>query len=351
MGEEKKEKVVVTGNEGYIGSVLTEELIKRGYYVVGIDSGIFKNTVMGERVKPALQLQKDIRDVEVEDVEGSVAMIHLAGLSNDPLGELDPRLTLDINYKASVRLAEIAKSAGVRRFLFSSSCSMYGASGGEIVDEDGELDPRTVYAKSKVKVERDVKGMVDETFEAVFLRNATVFGYSPRLRLDLVVNNLSASGYLKGVIEVLSDGTPWRPNLHVRDCANAFIFLMREPAEVVSGRAYNIGIDESNMQVKDIANKVSNKIRGTEVEIKGLGSPDERTYKVRFAKVSGLGWKGEYLVEDGVDELIIAFAKWGLTKSDLKEGRFNTLHRYKEMIEKGMMDKELRVKENIKEKI
>jgi len=303
---------------------------------------------MGDRVEPTQQLTKDIRGVEVSDLKGVKAVVHLAGLSNDPLGELDPRLTLDINYKASVRLAEIAKAAGVERFLFSSSCSMYGASGGEVVDETGELDPMTVYAKSKVKVERDVKRMVDDNYSAVFLRNATIFGYSPRLRLDLVVNNLSASGYLNGVIEVLSDGTPWRPNLHVRDCANAFIFLMLEPAETVSGQAYNIGMDESNMQVKDIASKVGDKISGAKVEIKGVGSPDERTYKVSFASMAGLGWKGEYSVEDGVEEIIRAFKKWGLTTEDFVGGRYNTLHRYKEMIEQGIMDKELRVLEGTK---
>ena len=349
--DKKKEKIVVTGNEGYIGSVLTEQLVKRGYYVVGIDAGIFRKNVMGERVRAHEQVTKDIRDVEVGDIKGSQAIIHLAGLSNDPLGELAPGLTLDINYRASVRLAEIAKEAEVERFLFSSSCSMYGASGGEIVDEEGEVDPRTVYAKSKAKVEREVKKMSGSDFSATFLRNATVFGYSPRLRLDLVVNNLTASGFLKGIIEVLSDGTPWRPNLHVRDCANAFIYLMEQSLDMVEGRSFNIGMDESNLQVKNIANKVAGKIEGAEVDIKGVGSPDERTYRVSFEVMSKLGWRGNYKIDDGVVELIKAFGKWGLTDADFADGRYNTLHRYKEMIEKGEMDKELRVKEAVSMKI
>jgi hypothetical protein len=204
-----------------------------------------------------------------------------------------------------------------------------------------------VYAKSKVMVERELVKLADDSFTPVFLRNATVFGYSPRLRLDLVVNNLAASGYLRGVVEVLSDGTPWRPSLHVKDCAAAFIYLMEQPAQIVRGKSYNIGMDESNMRVADIAKEVAKKIAKAKIEVKGVDSKDERTYRVNFARVVGLGWRGRYLVEDGAEELIGAFEKWGFIEKDFVGGRYNTLCRYKEMMERGVMDSRLRVKREI----
>jgi len=348
MGQETTKKVIVTGNQGYIGSVLCEELHRQGYEVVGVDAGIFADRVMSEREAVDCQIIRDVRDVEIKDLVGGYAVMHLAGLSNDPLGELDAALTRDINYRASVRLAEVAKAANVKRFLFSSSCSMYGASGGDEVDEEGDLDPRTVYAKSKALVEEDLRALTDGDFIGTCLRNATVFGYSPRLRLDLVVNNLTASGYLDETVEVLSDGTPWRPNLHVRDCANAFIHLMEAPAEQVRGRSFNVGTNDSNMQVKEIAGVVAGELEGARVKINSDNSPDERTYRVNFDRLAGIGWQGKYTVGDGVRELLGRYLRHELTSEQFRDKYWHTLQRYQELIEEGVLDEELRVREKDK---
>lgn len=343
LGAERKKKVAVTGNQGYIGSVLTQLLIEAGYKVVGIDAGIFEDVQMVPRLPATVQIKKDIRDVEKDDLAGCEAVIHLAGLSNDPLGELDTQLTYDINFKAGVRLAEIAKKAKIGRFLFSSSCSTYGASGARVMTEKDKLDPRTAYAKSKVMMEIELARMSGANFVPVFLRNATIFGFSPRLRLDLVVNDLTANGYLNGLIEVLSDGTPWRPNLHVIDCGKAFIFLLEAPVDLVRGEAFNIGRSENNLQVREIAGQVQQAIEGSKVIIKSESTRDERTYRVNFDKIEQAGWQAKWSVMQGVQELAHVFKRSGFDQADAKFNGYYTLRRYQAMMQAGLMSGQLRM--------
>lgn len=343
LGAERKRKVAVTGNQGYIGSILTNLLIEAGYKVIGIDSGIFEDVQMVPRLPATVQIKKDIRDIEQDDLAGCDAVIHLAGLSNDPLGELDTQLTYDINFKAGVRLAEIAKKAKIRRFLFSSSCSTYGASGAKVMTETDKLDPRTAYAKSKVMMEIDLARMSGANFVPVILRNATVFGFSPRLRLDLVVNDLTANGYLNGRIEVLSDGTPWRPNLHVIDCGRAFIFLLEAPEDLVQGEAFNIGRSENNLQVREIAEQVQQTIAGSNVIIKSESTRDERTYRVNFDKIEQAGWQAQRFVRQGIQELVQVFKKRDFGQVDAKFNGYYTLRRYQALMQAGLMSKQLRM--------
>jgi len=240
-------------------------------------------------------------------------------------------------------LAEIAKMAKIERFLFSSSCSTYGASGPKVVTEKDKLDPRTAYAKSKVMMEKELVRMASNRFVPVILRNATVFGFSPRLRLDLVVNDLTANGYLNGRVEVLSDGTPWRPNLHVTDCAKAFRFLMEAPAEQVWGEAFNVGCAANNLQVWEIAAKVQQEIQGSEVIIKNESNRDERTYRVNFDKIEQAGWQASWSINQGVQELVQVFKKGGFDQEDAKFNGYYTLRRYQAMIQAGLMSQELRM--------
>ncbi|HBE89891.1 MAG: hypothetical protein A3E37_03235 [Candidatus Andersenbacteria bacterium RIFCSPHIGHO2_12_FULL_46_9] len=351
LGAERKRKIAVTGNQGYIGSVLTRLLIEAGYKVVGIDAGIFEDVQMVPRLPATVQIKKDIRDIEKDDLAGCEAVIHLAGLSNDPLGELDQQLTYDINFKAGVRLAEIAKKAKIERFLFSSSCSTYGASGPKVVTEKDKVNPRTAYAKSKVMMEKELVRMASHGFVPVILRNATVFGFSPRLRLDLVVNDLTANGYLNGRIEVLSDGTPWRPNLHVMDCAKAFMFLMEAPAEQVCREAFNIGQAANNRQVRDIAAKVQQVIAGSKIIIKSESTRDERTYRVSFDKIEQAGWQAKWSINQGVQDLVQIFRKRGFDNEDSKFNGYYTLRRYRAMMQAGLMSNTLRMIDDIKVKV
>ena len=351
MERRGKKKIAVTGNQGYIGSVLTQQLVESGYRVLGIDAGIFEDVQMMPRVPATVQKKKDIRDIEMDDIVGCDAVIHLAGLSNDPLGELDEQLTYEINYRAGVRLAELAKRAGVNRFLFSSSCSTYGVSGQRLMNENDTLDPKTAYAKSKVMMEDELRKMSGSEFTPVILRNATVFGYSPRLRLDLVVNDLTANGYTYGRIKVLSDGTPWRPSLAVNDCARAFIFLLEAAGEQVSGEAFNIGTAANNHQVKDIARLVKKEIVGSQVFINPEKTKDERTYRVSFDKIERLGWKARELISDGVRGLLGAFDKVEWQEEDMMFNGYYTLKRYQAMRQAGLLSEELRIKESIQETV
>src|SRR6478736_1895715 len=246
-------RVLVTGHQGYLGTVMVPILEAAGHDVSGLDSGFFADCVLGPPPKDPPGLRVDLRDVTREQLEGFEAVIHLAALSNDPLGALAPQITYDINHHASVRLARLAKEAGVRRFLYASTCSVYGAAGEDLVTESAPLKPLTPYAESKVRVEDDVAALADESFTPVFLRNATAFGFSPRLRADIVLNNLVGHAVLTGQVKVLSDGTPWRPLVHALDIAEAFATCLTAPAEVISARAYNIGDEANNLTVADIA--------------------------------------------------------------------------------------------------
>lgn len=341
-------RVLVTGNEGYIGSVVTAQLIEAGYSVVGLDLGIFRDVAFVPRVGGLTQqLYQDVRTVEKDDLYDIEAIIHLAGLSNDPLGELDPSLTMNINYEASVRLAQLAKAVGVRRFLFSSTCSTYGKSGAAWVDETSPVDPRTAYARSKVRVEEALVELKNDSFEVVSLRNATVFGISPRLRVDLVVQDLVASGFLTGIVEVLSDGTSWRPLVHIEDVARAFRFFLEAPAAAVSGRAFNVGREESCVQIKDLAALVADFLPQTAVRIGRESSADERSYRVSFTQLYGLGWMPRYSLLAGIKQVYQAFQEQSFSEADWRSDRYITLKRYQRLMAEGVLDDQLRLQEKV----
>lgn len=337
-------KILVTGNEGYIGSVLTRKLREYGDEIVGLDTGIFRDAAFGSpRMPPHRQIYRDIRDVTTQDLENIDAIIHLAALSNDPLGHFKPKITYDINWHASVRLAKLAKQAGVKKFLFSSSCSLYGVAGDTPVTEEAAFNPQTPYAESKVYAERDIKALGDENFCPIFLRNATVFGISPRLRLDLVVQDLSIRGYLNGVITILSDGTPWRPLVHIEDVSDAFIFLLEAPREKVFLQAFNIGKQENNVRVSEIAEMVHGALPGTRVEIKNENPLDMRSYRVDFSKLYALGFLPRYSAVDGIAEVVNAFKYASISQHHQENDHYHTLSRYQNLIAQGKLDDELRL--------
>lgn len=327
------EKILVTGNEGYIGCVLTDKLVDLGYEVIGLDIGIFKDSRFVPRGKaPTTQLYKDVRQVEKRDLKDICAIIHLAGLSNDPLGSLNPELTYAINYRASVNLAKIAKTAGVKRFFFSSSCSNYGVSSGGLVNEESLFNPQSAYAESKVRAEKDISLLADSSFSPTFLRNATVFGISPRMRMDLVVQNLAAYGYLNGVITILSDGLPWRPLVHIEDVSDALCFLLKAPRESIHNQAFNVGHKENNIQVKTIAEMVRSAMPGTRIEVKNEVPSDSRSYQVDFSKIYSLGFSPTRTVEDGVREICEIFKAISFSKEDFESDYYITLKRYQNKI-------------------
>lgn len=337
-------KILITGNQGYIGSVLTDKLIEKGYKIIGLDWGIFRNVeFIPKKYNPHAQIYKDIRDIKLEDLNGIDAVIHLAALCNDPLGNLNPLSTYEINYQATVKLANLAKQAGVKRILLSSSCSMYGISKQEFVSEEASLNPQTAYAKSKVKMEEDISKLAENNFSPIFLRNATVFGVSPRMRLDLVVQNLAAYGYLDGVITILSDGLPWRPLIHVNDVSQAFCFLLETPFEQVHNQAFNIGHKDNNLQIKTIAEMVKSIIPNTKIEIKNENPSDNRSYKVNFSKIYSLGFKPRWSVYEGIIEIYKTFKKIKFNKADFESDKYITLKKYQKMIASGQMDKNLKL--------
>ncbi|MBU2025310.1 NAD(P)-dependent oxidoreductase [Patescibacteria group bacterium] len=331
--------VLVTGNQGYIGMIVTDELTRRGYNVIGVDWGIFKNTqFVPVKTRPAKQIYKDIRDISLNDLREIKAVIHLAGIANDPAGDINPEATYEINCKASVRLARLAKAAGVSRFLFSSSCSVYGASEKEYVDEANALDPQTPYAKSKILAEKEIEKMGDNHFLPIFLRNATVFGISPRMRLDLVVQNLLAYGYLYNKIILLSDGTPWRPLIHIKDAARAFCFLIEQPPKAVFNQVFNIGHKDNNVQIKDIAQMAQGILSRAGLEIRNENPSDRRSYKVDFSKIYSLGFEPEFTVADGIMEIYKAFKRVKLKKEDFNSEEYITLKKYEALIRNGKLD-------------
>lgn len=320
-------RVLLTGHQGYLGTVMAPVLAEAGHEVVGLDSGLFADCVLGPAPDDPAGHRVDLRDVTAEHVAGVDAVIHLAALSNDPLGALAPDLTYDINHHASVRLAKLARDAGVRRFLYASTCSVYGAAGGdELVTEDAPLRPVTPYAESKVRVEDDLQALADDDFSPVYLRNATAFGHSPRLRADIVLNNLVGHALLSGQVLVLSDGTPWRPLVHAADIARAFTAALDAPRDAVHGRAFNIGSEVNNVTVAEIAEQVAEAVPGSEVVITGETGADPRSYRVDFARFRAAipGFDCVWTVRQGAAELADAYRKHGLTREDFEQ-RFTRL--------------------------
>ncbi|MEX0170299.1 NAD-dependent epimerase/dehydratase family protein [Streptomyces sp. LMG1-1-1.1] len=337
-------RVLLTGHQGYLGTVMAPVLTAAGHEVVGLDSGLFADCVLGPTPADPQGHRVDLRDVTAEHVAGVDAVIHLAALSNDPLGSLAPELTYDINHHASVRLAELARDAGVGRFLYASTCSVYGAAGGDdLVGEDAPLRPVTPYAESKVRVEDDLHALADGEFSPVYMRNATAFGYSPRLRADIVLNNLVGHALLSGEVLVLSDGTPWRPLVHAADIAQAFTAALTAPREAVHDRAFNIGSEVNNVTVAEIAERVAEAVAGSKVRITGENGADPRSYRVDFSRFRAAipGFDCAWTVERGALELADAYREHGLT-AEAFERRFTRLAVLRAASEAGTVDDTLR---------
>ncbi|MEW2283259.1 SDR family oxidoreductase [Streptomyces sp. NPDC047841] len=337
-------RVLLTGHQGYLGTVMAPVLTAAGHEVVGLDSGLFADCVLGPAPADPPGHRVDLRDVTADHLTGVDAVIHLAALSNDPLGSLAPELTYDINHHASVRLARLARDAGVRRFLYASTCSVYGAAGGDdLVAEDAPLRPVTPYAESKVRVEDDLHSLADGDFTPVYMRNATAFGFSPRLRADIVLNNLVGHALLSGEVLVLSDGTPWRPLVHAADIARAFSAALSAPREAVHDRAFNIGSETNNVTVAEIAGQVAEAVPGAKVVITGETGADPRSYRVDFSRFRAAvpGFDCAWTVKRGALELADAYRKSGLTREDFEQ-RFTRLAVLRAASGSGAVDDTLR---------
>jgi len=347
VGDDGPMKVLVTGHDGFIGTVLLPLLRAAGHEMVGLDTYLFHDCLWGsERDGEVEAIAKDVRDVVAADLEGFDAVIHLAAVSNDPVGNLDPACTHEINHRASVRLAQVAKQVGVPRFLFSSSCSLYGAAGDRFLDETAPFNPVTAYGHSKVLAERDIEALADDSFSPTFLRNATVYGASPRFRSDLVVNNLAALAYTTGEIKLMSDGTPWRPLIHVEDVARAFLGVLSAPRDLVHAQAFNIGSTAENYRVREIAEIVQEAIPGSAVVFASGAGPDRRTYKVSFEKFARSlpDSKPTRTVREGVRELRVFFERSSITAQDALGPRGQRIEHVRHLMALGRLEPSLRWK-------
>ena len=334
-------RVLVAGDRGYIGAVLVPFLRAAGHQVDGLDLGLYEGCDLGPPA-PGMgpQPPRDMRDTEPADLAGYDAVVCLAALSNDPLGHLNPKTTYSVNLEGTLQLARAAKAAGTERFLFASSCSLYGAAGSAAVAEDAELFPVTPYGETKVTAERELALLADDSFSPVYLRNATAYGFSPRLRLDIVVNNLTAVALTTGEVRLESDGSPWRPLVHIEDISRAFLAMLEAPREKIHNEAFNIGRSEDNVQVRDIAELVRDAVPGSALSFAEGAGPDLRNYKVDFAKLAGTfpGLQLRWGVADGVAEMVAAYAARGLTYTDFRSSRFVRLRRISELLDGGHLD-------------
>jgi nucleoside-diphosphate-sugar epimerase len=341
-------RVLITGDVGYVGSVMAPFLLDAGYQVVGLDTGYFAECSL----VPALGVRyariiRDIREVTSTDIEGIDAVIHLAGLSNDPLGELEPRLTDEINLEATVRLARLARASGVRRFLYASSQSMYGISSSDSeLDEDAsEKNPITSYARTKWEAELKLRELNSEYFAVTCFRPSTIFGASPRLRCDIVFNNLVACAYTTGRIEIKSDGTPWRPVVHVRDVCSAFLAGLKAPVSIVGGRSYNVGIPDGNFTVRELAEAAQRAVPGSSLVFTGEHGTDSRTYRVSFQRIlvelAGY-YRPEWTLDRGGQELVAFFRSTGFDEQQFRGSKTIRLVKLKELIATGQLDNSLR---------
>jgi nucleoside-diphosphate-sugar epimerase len=337
-------RVLVTGSDGYLGAVLAPRLVEAGHDVVGLDSGLFAGCTFGPEPPGIPTLVRDVRDVRVDDLVGFDAVVHLAALSNDPLGDLDPDLTLAVNGEATATLAATARSAGVRRFVFSSSCSLYGEGHGELLSEEAPFHPVTPYGQSKVVAERALGALASDDFSPTALRNATAYGVSPRLRLDVVVNNLVAHAVTSGRVLLESDGSPWRPLVHVQDIAAAFAAVLDAPRELVHGEAFNVGRTGENLQIRTIAEMVGSALPGCRVQLADGAGPDRRDYRVDFAKLARTlpSFQPAWTVARGIDELVQAFVRHGLDEVHFHSDRFIRVARLRTLIDRGLVDDSLR---------
>lgn len=320
-------------------------LLRAGHEPTGLDSNIFERCTFGDGLREIPSIRKDVRDVAATDVEGFDAILHLAGLSNDPLGDLNPELTYEINHLASVRLAKLAKEAGVKRFIFSSSCSNYGAGGEDLLTEESAFNPVTPYGESKVRVEQDVAKLADANFCPTFLRNATAFGVSPRLRFDLVLNNLVAWAYSTGRVLIKSDGTPWRPIVHIEDISRAFLAVLEAPEHLVYNEAFNVGRNEDNYRVRELAEIVKETVPGTEIEYAEGAGPDKRCYRVDCGKIRRVlpAFQPVWDARKGAQELYETYRRIGLTVDEFEGIRYKRIAHIRALLADGVLDETLRV--------